>query len=91
MVNYCDGWIPIDVLIEDLPAAIADLHHRAEASGRDPSSIPISVFAFEVLGADTLKRYQDLGVERVVMVSPRRLDDALPVLDQLAKVMVSFT
>jgi probable F420-dependent oxidoreductase len=84
VVNYCDGWIPIDVLLDDLPEAIADLHRRAEAAGRDPKTISVSVFVFEAPSSDHLKRYQDLGVERVVLVSPRRLDDALPFLDRLA-------
>ena len=84
VVHYCDGWIPIDVLLEDLPAAIADLRRRAEAAGRNPDTIPISVFAFEALSAEQLQRYQDMGVARVVLVSPRRLADALPFLDRLA-------
>ncbi len=83
-VNYCDGWIPIDVLIDDLPGAIADLRHRAEEAGRNPDTIPISVFAFETLTDDHLKRYQEMGVERVVLVNPRRMDDALPFLDRIA-------
>ena len=89
VVDYCDGWIPIDVLIDDLPAAIADLHRRAENAGRDPASIPVSVFAFDLPAADHLKRYQDMGVERVVIVSPRRLDDALPMLDRVAALIPS--
>lgn len=84
VVTYCDGWIPIDVLIDDLPAALVDLRRRAEAVGRDPETIPVSVFAFAVPSPDDLKRYQDMEVERVVVVSPRRLNDALPFLDQLA-------
>ncbi len=90
-VNYCDGWIPIDVLIDDLPTAIADLQRRAEEAGRDPASIPVSVFAFNIPSADHLKRYQEMGVERVVIVSPRRLDDALPVLDQVATLIPSLS
>ena len=31
-----------------------------------------------------LKRYQDMGVARLVLVSPRRLADALPFLDRMA-------
>jgi probable F420-dependent oxidoreductase len=84
VVTYCDGWIPIDVLIDDLPAALVDLRRRAEAVGRKPETIPVSVFAFAVPTPDDLKRYQDMGVERVVVVSPRRLSDAFPFLDRLA-------
>ena len=84
VVNYADGWIPIDVLIDDLPDAIADLHRRAEAAGRDPASLTVSIFAFAEPGMDVLQRYREMGVERVVIVSPRRLDDALPFLDRIA-------
>ncbi len=83
-VNYADGWIPIDVLVDALPEAITDLHRRAEQAGRDPASLPVSVFAFAEPAPDLLQRYRDIGVDRVVMVSPRRLDDALPFLDRLA-------
>lgn len=86
-VNYCNGWIPIDVLLADLPEAIADLRRRAAAAGRDPATLPVSVFAFEVLGLEQLKRYQDMGVERVVMVSPRRMADAVPFLDRMAELI----
>jgi alkanesulfonate monooxygenase SsuD/methylene tetrahydromethanopterin reductase-like flavin-dependent oxidoreductase (luciferase family) len=72
------------VLIDDLPEAIADLHRRAEAAGRDPASLPVSVFAFAEPTTDVLQRYREMGIERVVMVSPRRLDDALPFLDRIA-------
>jgi probable F420-dependent oxidoreductase len=84
VVTYCDGWIPIDVLIDDLPAAITDLRRRAAAAGRDAATIPVSVFAFTVPSTDYLKRYQDMGVTRLVLVSPRRLADALPFLDRMA-------
>jgi len=87
VVQYCDGWIPIDVLLEDLPPAIADLRRMAEAAGRDPDSIPVSVFAFEADDEELLLRYRDLGVERVVMAVPRNPDLAIPFLDRFAKVI----
>ena len=85
VVDYCDGWIPIDVLLDDLPAAIADLHARAEAAGRRPRDLSISVFAFQTPGLDALARMEEMGVERVTMVAPRRLADALPFLDRMAR------
>jgi probable F420-dependent oxidoreductase len=85
VVDYCDGWIPIDVLLDDLPAAIADLRNRAEAAGRRPGDLSVSVFAFQPPDADALARLEDLGVERVTMVAPRRLADALPFLDRMAR------
>ena len=84
VVEYCDGWIPIDVLLDDLPAAIADLRQKAQAAGRRPDELSVSVFAFKPPTPDAVRRMEDLGVERVTMVAPRRLDDALPFLDRMA-------
>jgi probable F420-dependent oxidoreductase len=90
-VRYCDGWIPIDVLLADLPEALADLRRKAIAAGRNPVSLSVSVFAFEGTQSDTLKRYRDLGVARVVLVAPRRLEDALPFLDHMARIIPDIT
>ncbi len=87
VVDYCDGWIPIDVLLDDLPEAIADLRRRAEEAGREPAGISISVFAFDGANPDALKRYRDIGIERVVLIAPRRENDALPFLDRFAGLM----
>ncbi len=84
VAKYCDGWIPIDLLLDDLPTAIADLNRQAEAAGRDPATIAISVFAFDGANEDALKRYRDLGVDRVVLIAPRREPEALAFLDRLA-------
>ena len=84
VVEYCDGWIPIDVLLDDLPAAITDLRRRAEAAGRGLDALSVSVFAFRPPKPDALARMRGMGVERVTMVAPRRLADALPFLDRMA-------
>ena len=84
VVDYCDGWIPIDVLLDDLPAAIADLQRKAQAAGRRPDELSVSVFAFKPPTSDAVRRMEDMGVVRVTMVAPRRLDDALPFLDRMA-------
>ena len=83
VAEFCDGWFPIDVLLKDLPAAMADLREKAKAAGRDPSSVPVSIFAFEP-NADDLARYRDLGVDRVSIMAPRREEDALLFLDRMA-------
>ena len=81
VARYADGWIPIDVLIEDLPAMIQSLKEKTKAAGRDPAALDISVFAFDAKNDDVIRRYRDIGVERVVMITPRRMDDALRWLD----------
>ena len=86
VAEYCDGWFPIDVLLKDLPAAMADLREKTKAAGRDPAAVPVSIFAFEP-NADDLARYRDLGIDRVSVMVPRRTEDAMPFLDKLAPVI----
>jgi len=85
VAEFCDGWIPIDVLLQDLPPAIADLKAKLSAAGRDPGSAPVSIFAFDAR-PDLLERYRDLGVERVTITLPRGEEEALAFLDKLAPV-----
>jgi len=87
VVDYCEGWIPIDVLLEDLPAALEDLERRAEAAGRDAAGISVSVFAFDGADPDALKRYREIGIDRVVLISPRREADALRFADRFAELI----
>lgn len=88
VVKYCDGWMPINVLLDDMPAAIADLHRRAEEAGRDPASIELSIFAQVDVDEDLLKRYRDLGIARSVIGVPTSAPDRVEgVLDRYAKLM----
>ncbi len=81
-VRYCDGWMPIDVLLADFPAAIAELDRQAEEAGRDPASIPVSVFAFNGANEEALRRLaENPRIERAVLVAPRYTEKALPFLD----------
>ncbi len=84
VVDFCDGWMPIDVLLDDLPDAMADLARRAEAAGRDPKSIEVTMFAFDGADGDAILRYNDLGLDRVVLVAPRARDEALAFVDRFA-------
>ena len=56
----------------------------APPRAREPDRLSVSVFAFEPPDAAALARLRDLGVERTVIVAPRRLADALPFLDRYA-------
>jgi len=85
VADFCDGWMPIDVLLDDLPEAMADLQRRAEAAGRAPNSISVTMFAFDGADGDTILRYQDLGIDRVVLVAPRARDDALAFVERFAE------
>ena len=90
VVNYCDGWIPVGAVVEDLRASLQDLHARAEKAGRNPKELAVSIF----MGPDkedALRQYQELGVERVVFVVPSEgKDTVLPLLDKYATFIPKF-
>ena len=90
VVQYCNGWIPVGASIQDLPAAIKDLHARAEQVGRKPSDVPVSICGAPGEEA-ALHRYQELGVERVVFTLPSKdREKVLPLLDQYAALLPTF-
>ena len=86
-VDLCDGWIPVETAIADMPASIADLHERARAAGRDPASLPISFFCVHAAGMERLERYRSLGAVRTVVRAPTTgRDEILPFLDRYAEI-----
>jgi len=89
IVDYCDGWCPLDIAIDDFPGMIADLHNRCEKAGRDPKSIPISIFAWGDPDESLLATYHEMGIESVILGAGREDADVpeavLPFLDRYAK------
>ena len=85
VVDWADGWIPIDVTPEQVDEARQTLDRLAEAAGRDPASIEISVVG---VGADRdkLARYEECGADRVsVSVAHADEADSLAQLETLAE------
>jgi probable F420-dependent oxidoreductase len=91
--QLADEWYPIDESLEDfggLGPGIERFRHMVEDAGRDPMSVPISVFAWGWEpgdpSPDLVASYAQFGVERVVVcpssnarhsadVTLRRLDE----------------
>ncbi len=83
VVDYCDGWMPIDALIEDPAAQIRDLQARAAEAGRDPASISLTMFCQKYRQPDDLARFTEAGFERSVIALPNRdRDTLLRILDR---------
>jgi probable F420-dependent oxidoreductase len=85
-IAYGDGWVPhakrpaYGDLINVLPQAYALMRE----AGRDPSTLPITVFGVSE-DRDLIARYRDAGVARVVFNLPSaKADEVLPVLDRCA-------
>jgi probable F420-dependent oxidoreductase len=90
-VAWADGWLPMDVALGDVPKKIRRFREAAEAAGRDPATIPITIVAFGDPDVATLASYRDCGVERTVIGAARTgWDDSsttLPCLDTYAALL----
>ncbi|MGE0222377.1 MAG: LLM class F420-dependent oxidoreductase [Acetobacteraceae bacterium] len=88
-VRYGDGWMP--QVTEGNPTPLTELIPRfrqmvAEA-GRDPNAMDISIGG-QAPDADLVKRYQELGVNRVSTSLPsEKADKILPILDRWVEIM----
>ena len=86
-IRYGDGWMPIAGRDGDIAKRLPEFRKMAEAAGRDPAELGITIF-----GAgpqpEELKKAREAGVERVIFFLPPTDRDAiLPRLDRLAQSM----
>ncbi len=89
-IRYGDGWLPstgagkID-LLEEIPR----FRQMAAEAGRDPASLPITAW-YPPRDLDLMKRYRDIGVDRVVFSVPSDpADKVLPHLDAIGALMAA--
>jgi probable F420-dependent oxidoreductase len=88
-IRYGDGWIP--QMTATAPTELADLipkfRQMAAEAGREPDSIPISVWGRSP-ELEQMQRYHDLGVDRAVTsLDSAKADEILPVLDKWAAII----
>src|SRR5207247_2981109 len=69
VVEFCDGWMPIGYRMGNPAPKIAALRQRAEAAGRDPMSISITIFGVNPEPA-ALEQLEKAGVERAIFMLP---------------------
>jgi probable F420-dependent oxidoreductase len=70
-VSWADGWMPMDVALGDVAKKVGRFRDAAEAVGRDPDTIPITIVTFGDPDLPTLAGYRDLGAERVIIGANR--------------------
>lgn len=92
IAEYCDGWMPIEGLLEDIPSALKDIHAAMVELGRDPAALDVTVLAEvkEREGFDPvrLKRMIDVGANRVLLpLADLPLNGTLKVLDDYAEMI----
>lgn len=90
VVEFADGWMPIGGRVDSGPTLgekVAMLRTRLEDAGRDPDSVPITIFGVSP-DADTIARMEHDGVSRVLLtLPPEDRETVMPLLDDLAKLM----
>jgi len=89
-VRYGDGWIPLAgraTQYGDVFDTVPKFREMLKEAGRDPAAFPISLFG-STEDPDTLRRYRDLGVVRIVISLPAaKADVVLPILDKWTKLI----
>jgi probable F420-dependent oxidoreductase len=88
-IAYGDGWMPHARRPEygDVIKLLPDFKKLVTESGRDPASLPITVFGVPE-DRDLIKRYGDAGVARLVFnLNSAKADEVLPALDRCAALM----
>jgi probable F420-dependent oxidoreductase len=91
-VEYADGWMPIcrgGILPPGLRERIVLLRQKASAAGRDPASLPVTIY-FAPPHEEAIAEMQSYGVDRAVFLLPAvEPEKLLPVLDQYARLAQS--
>lgn len=89
IIDYGDGWMPNRVVPEDVQKGRATLDELAEAAGRDPKSIIVSVFGQQP-DADLLKGFEEAGADRVMIrVETDNEEDTLKNLHSIAETVLN--
>ena len=78
-IRYGDGWIPrADRLEKDGVGVVIDkFREMATEAGRDPASLPISIFRVPDK-IDGLRFCQEIGIDRVAFSLPAEKEDKTP-------------
>jgi probable F420-dependent oxidoreductase len=89
VIQFCDGWMPISrgALPAGLEEKVRDLRKRAEAAGRDPDAISVSLFTCPP-DREMIDECERIGLQRVIFGIPARSpDEVWSAMDERAKLI----
>jgi probable F420-dependent oxidoreductase len=87
-VQHGDGWYGFMLDRSTTAEQVESLRHEAEAAGRDPGALTITVSPSEALDASVVRDYAELAVDRLVLVPPAALwrgEQSLPDLEDFVR------
>ncbi len=85
IATWADGWIPIDITVEQVKFGRAKLDRFSRLMGRDPKSISISVVAVPP-EPELIKSYFEAGADRViVLIETESKNDEINQLERIAQ------
>jgi probable F420-dependent oxidoreductase len=88
-IAYGDGWVPHArrPAYGEVLGMLPEFRKMATAAGRDPASIPITVFGVAE-DRELIERYREAGVARLVFnLPPSKAEEVLPLLDRCASLI----
>ena len=89
IVQWADGWLPLRMSPEQVAAARATLSEMADAAGRDPQSITITVSGVPT-DKDAIRQYEDAGADRaLVRLTRTGQSEVLAELEDMAQKVFS--
>ena len=82
VARYCDGWMPIDVLLREPETMVAKMREVVSEEGRNPDEIELSAFCQRARDGDALKKFRTAGFTRAIVGLPNRnRDEVLKFID----------
>lgn len=89
--QWADGWMPVDVAMQDVAQDIRNFRQLVRDNGRDPAAVEITLVVMSPVTADLLKSYRDMGVDRcnigVGMENWDKPEIVMPMIEQFAKII----
>lgn len=89
--QWADGWMPVDVAMQDIKQDIANFRQMVSDNDRNPDDVDITMVVMAPVTADLLKSYRDMGVDRcnigVGMENWDKPDIVMPMIEEFSKLI----
>ena len=77
VARYCDGWMPIDALLENPAAMITKMNEILSEEGRNSNDVTLSAFCQKNRSPDAIRKLREAGFTRAIIALPNRERDTV--------------